>query len=382
MEFLNDFLEQEASRMKEFLHQISTRSTQPPSDSILDWPGYIDEGKQLAILHHLLSENIPKLPVPRQNELNSLQNVLDEITKAKMSNSFGCSQTNLSDISQSNGQMHTMSRSENGHINGNSIIKPLGNGERGIMRGVLTPSSLEKNIFRYNDPTVSPLLNQNQENPAINRSQSSIYSNPIQHSHSTSSISTISNHNNYQNHLLSTTVHHHHHKNHAPSPERYAYLQQQQQKQQVISIKNKSIYRETKKIPNMCTTIMFHIYLFSINNNTRAMCIWIHHHQHREISTPHHIIIHRQMVLAKMVVVVHHCVQVRCHAIITLYPLPQTAMASTLRLVRRRKMRILFKSDWTHRRHSYERVQRQCLNHRMDIAITTTTTITIIMAII
>lgn len=233
MEFLNDFLEQEASRMKEFLHQISTRSTQPPSDSILDWPGYIDEGKQLAILHHLLSENIPKLPVPRQNELNSLQNILDEISKSKMSNSFGCSQSNLSEISQSNGQMHTMSRSENG--NANFIIKPLGNGERGIMRGVLTPSSLEKNIFRYNDPTVSPLLNQNQENPAINRSQSSIYSNPIQHSHSTSSISTISNHNNYQNHLLSTTVHHHHHKNHAPSPERYAYLQQQQ-KQQVICI--------------------------------------------------------------------------------------------------------------------------------------------------
>lgn len=41
----------------------------------------------------------------------------------------------------------------------------------------------------------------------------------------------MSNHNNYQNHLLSTTVHHHHHKNHAPSPERYAYLQQQQKQQ-------------------------------------------------------------------------------------------------------------------------------------------------------
>lgn len=223
--------------MKEFLHQISTRSTQPPSDSILDWPGYIDEGKQLAILHHLLSENIPKLPVPRQNELNSLQDILDEITKSKMSNSFGCSQTNLSESSQFNGQMHTMSRlPENGNITANSIIKPLGNGERGIMRGVLTPSSLEKNIFRYNDPTVSPLLNQNQENSAINRSQSSIYSNPIQHSHSTSSISTISNHNNYQNPLKSTTVHHHHHKNHAPSPERFAYLQQQQKQQVILHI--------------------------------------------------------------------------------------------------------------------------------------------------
>lgn len=233
MEFLNDFLEQEAPRMKEFLHRISTRSTQPPSDSILDWPGYIDEGKQLAILHHLLSENIPKLPIPRQNELGSLQCILDEITKSKLSNSFGCSQSNLSEHSQSNGQNHTLSRSESSNLTANSIIKPLGNGERGIMRGVLTPSSLEKNIFRYNDPTVSPLLNQNHENAGINRSQNSIYSNPIQHSHSTSSISTISNHNNYPNHMMSTTVHHHHHKNHAPSPERYAYMQQQQQKQHV-----------------------------------------------------------------------------------------------------------------------------------------------------
>lgn len=229
MEFLNDFLEQEAPRMKEFLHQISTRSTQPTVDSVLDWPGYIDEGKQLAILHHLLSENIPKLPNPRQNELGELQCILGEITRAKLSNSFGISQTNISESSQSIGQNHTLSRSESGNITSNSIIKPLGNGERGIMRGVLTPSSLEKNIFRYNDPTVSPLLNHYQDGTAINRSQNSIYSNPIQHSQSTSSISSISNQNNYQNHLLSTTVHHHHHKNHAPSPERYAYLQQQKQ---------------------------------------------------------------------------------------------------------------------------------------------------------
>lgn len=143
MEFLNDFLEQEAPRMKEFLHQISTRSTQPPVDTVLDWPGYIDEGKQLAILHHLLSENIPKLPVPRQNELTELQGILAEITRAKLSNSFGMSQTNLSENSHSIGH-HTLSRSESGHnITSSTIIKPLGNGERGIMRGVLTPSSLE-----------------------------------------------------------------------------------------------------------------------------------------------------------------------------------------------------------------------------------------------
>lgn len=226
MEFLNDFLEIEAPRMKEFLHRISTRSTQPHVDTVLDWPGYIDEGKQLAVLHHLLSENIPKLPVPRQADLDPIQEILDDITKAKASNSFNMMSMQDVNQSQTSHQMHTLSRSASGNISSSTVIKPIGNGERGIMRGVLTPSSLEKNIFRYNDPTVSPLLNQ-QENGAINRSQTSIYSNPIQHSQSTSSISSISNHN-YQNHLLSTTVHHHHHHNHAPSPERYAYLQQQQ----------------------------------------------------------------------------------------------------------------------------------------------------------
>lgn len=229
MEFLNDFLEQEAPRMKEFLHRISTRSTQPHVDTVLDWPGYIDEGKQLAILHHLLTENIPKLPVARQNDLAPIQDILEDITKAKSSNSFNVMPMmhDANHSQSSNGQMHTLSRSASGNISSSTIIKPLGNSERGIMRGVLTPSSLEKNIFRYNDPTVSPLLNQ-QDNMAINRSQTSIYSNPIQHSQSTSSISSISNHNYQQSHLLSTTVHHHHHHNHAPSPERYAYLQQQQ----------------------------------------------------------------------------------------------------------------------------------------------------------
>lgn len=76
MEFLNDFLEQEAPRMKGFLHQISTRSTQPHIETVLDWPGYIDEGKQLAILHRLLSENIPKLPIARQNDLSPIQSIL------------------------------------------------------------------------------------------------------------------------------------------------------------------------------------------------------------------------------------------------------------------------------------------------------------------
>lgn len=62
--------------------------------------------------------------------------------------------------------------------------------ERGVMCGVLTPSSLEKNIFRYNDPTVLSLLNQSQQ------------SNGLQHSHSTSSISS-----QQSSHLVPTGPH-------------------------------------------------------------------------------------------------------------------------------------------------------------------------------
>ncbi|XP_037037077.1 ras GTPase-activating protein raskol isoform X6 [Bradysia coprophila] len=198
MEFLNDFLEQQAPKMKEFLHQISTRSEQPMPDTILDWSGYIDQGKQLSILYTLLADSIQKLPPNKQQELGSLHSILDEITKAKELNNFNV-------------------QGAPGTPNPNQENQPQNSGiklaERGIIRGVLTPSSLEKNIFRYNDPTVSPLLNQHNSN--INQSQTSIngsvYSNHhLQHSHSTSSISSNSN-SNYQSHLIPTTIHHHHH---------------------------------------------------------------------------------------------------------------------------------------------------------------------------
>lgn len=184
--------------MKEFLHQISTRSEQPAPDTILDWSGYIDQGKQLSILYTLLADSVQKLPPNKQQELGPLHSILDDITKAKESNNYN--------MQPSPSTPHQ-----------NQENQPQNNGiklaERGIIRGVLTPSSLEKNIFRYNDPTVSPLLNQHSAN--LNQSQTSIngsvYSNNhLQHSHSTSSISSTTN-SNYQSHLIPTTIHHHHH---------------------------------------------------------------------------------------------------------------------------------------------------------------------------
>ncbi|XP_054729380.1 ras GTPase-activating protein raskol-like [Anastrepha obliqua] len=182
MEFLNDFLEQEAPRMKEFLQQISSRPEHAAPESILDWAGYIDQGKQLSILHTLLSESISKLPEARQHELDPLQHILDEISKAKESNNFlqhmphMCPTSHTPTENQENRNPEDMPMQVQQHppIQHQAqlaqpqhavVTKPMP-AERGIMRGVLTPSSLEKNIFRYNDPTVNALLQQQQQQHA------------------------------------------------------------------------------------------------------------------------------------------------------------------------------------------------------------------------
>uniref|UniRef100_A0A182QQY8 Ras GTPase-activating protein n=1 Tax=Anopheles farauti TaxID=69004 RepID=A0A182QQY8_9DIPT len=92
MEFLNDFLEQEASRMKQFLYDISCTDCNMP-DNFLDWSGCIDQGKQLSILHNLLSEIVLKLPVDKQYELHPLPSILESITKAKETDCTNFTQT-------------------------------------------------------------------------------------------------------------------------------------------------------------------------------------------------------------------------------------------------------------------------------------------------
>ncbi|XP_049311557.1 ras GTPase-activating protein raskol isoform X7 [Bactrocera dorsalis] len=258
MEFLNDFLEQEAPRMKEFLQQISTRPEHAAPESILDWAGYIDQGKQLSILHILLSESISKLPEARQHELDPLQHILDEITKAKESNNFMqhmphmCPSTHAPTENQENRNpedmamqvQHQQQQQQHQPIQHQAqlaqpqhavVTKPM-SAERGIMRGVLTPSSLEKNIFRYNDPTVNALLQQQQQqqqhahahqlqsqhamgsNSALDKrhsnSQSSIaggyMSTQLQHAQSQSSLASSSiNGGGGSSHNLLTNVQHH-----------------------------------------------------------------------------------------------------------------------------------------------------------------------------
>ncbi|XP_037931905.1 ras GTPase-activating protein raskol-like [Teleopsis dalmanni] len=232
MEFLNDFLEQEAPRMKEFLQQISTRPEHTTPESILDWAGYIDQGKQLSILHTLLSESITKLPEARQHELDPLQHILDEITKAKDSNNYLQHMPHMTMSQNENQENHNPEDCQTQPMQHQAqlaqpqhavVTKPIP-AERGIMRGVLTPSSLEKNIFRYNDPTVNGILQQQQQqqqqlvNNGMDRrhsnSQNSIagsqYINSnLQHAQSQSSIASSSMNGSSHNLLIPTTIQHH-----------------------------------------------------------------------------------------------------------------------------------------------------------------------------
>lgn len=219
MEFLNDFLEQEAPKMKEFLQNISSRPENNTPESILDWAGYIDQGKQLSILHLLLSESVTKLPEARQHDLDPLHHILEEISKAKESNNYlqhlPCNMMSTSVTSENQENRHPdemmTSQSSAGGQSGvvqqaqlaqpqHAVVTKPVPAERGIMRGVLTPSSLEKNIFRYNDPTVNGLLQQQQSSSQLDKrhsnSQSSIaglsYTGGLQHAQSQSSIASSS----------------------------------------------------------------------------------------------------------------------------------------------------------------------------------------------
>ncbi|KPI95494.1 putative Ras GTPase-activating protein [Papilio xuthus] len=157
MEFLNDFLEQEAPNMKAFLRAISTRpqeqQTQQTQENKRDssvsqgsagsegsgrsgavggvggaggvepdpeWAPHVDLGKQLATLHALLVDSLPKLPQPRIQELEPLSDILDELSKRLASND----------------------------------------------NGPMAPVS--DNIFRFNDPTCNTPTKQNNAEPPTN----------------------------------------------------------------------------------------------------------------------------------------------------------------------------------------------------------------------
>lgn len=131
---------------------LQTRMDHNPTDSVLDWSGYIDQGKQMSILHSLLVENFPKLPPQKQNEMAQLTSILERISQIKESteNNYQrhLSEQNFASMEKLNGHKSSMGSL---HISSNQP-----SGERGIMRGVLTPNSLQKNIVSVDKSQVFP----------------------------------------------------------------------------------------------------------------------------------------------------------------------------------------------------------------------------------
>lgn len=199
MEFLNDFLEQEAPRMKEFLQTISSRSADGScgqNTSILDWSGYIDQGKQLSILHSLLTENLSKLPTNRSSEVVDLVQILDRISHAKEMVAYPVVGDSEMDLDNSLNNHNSSQHQENQLPMQQQQIFVQKQNDRGVIRGVLTPTSLERNIFRYNDPTCVPLVqNLRAKNSPVSVSSASNLDGmaALQHSQSTTSISSAPN---------------------------------------------------------------------------------------------------------------------------------------------------------------------------------------------
>ncbi|GFU45626.1 ras GTPase-activating protein raskol [Nephila pilipes] len=82
MEFMNGFVEKEWSTMKAFLRQISS----PPAKEFNkrnEFEGYIDIGKELAILHNLMTENLPRVNQKvYYDHIDTLQQILNGISAA------------------------------------------------------------------------------------------------------------------------------------------------------------------------------------------------------------------------------------------------------------------------------------------------------------
>ncbi|XP_023708740.1 probable Ras GTPase-activating protein isoform X4 [Cryptotermes secundus] len=136
MEFMNDFLEREAPSMKKFLQHISTRVQRDfSSHHCLEFDGYIDLGKQLSLLASLLHECVGKLGPGRSGELQRLTRALDRVRLAQ---------------SQPTGLIRQHSSPPMpGTVPSPGLNEP---GNRNSEPAVL--QTLQRNIFRFNDPTV------------------------------------------------------------------------------------------------------------------------------------------------------------------------------------------------------------------------------------
>lgn len=145
MEFMNEFIELEQAQMKTFLKQIS--SPAPHDHRVLEYDKDIDIGKELSLLHTFLTEALRKLSsstsktnisVSQHHHLEKLRLLLDEISVAQ-------TQPNINIVQR----LSSHSPPET------SALDPASTPESGRMEDRLGFQSLQRNIFRYNDPTVS-----------------------------------------------------------------------------------------------------------------------------------------------------------------------------------------------------------------------------------
>lgn len=144
MEFMNDFLEKEASTMKQFLKEISSPLSKDQCYAKFD--DYIDVCKNLSILHTLFSESLTKVSANHnhsvQQRLDKLQRILDGIS-AHLSQPV----TSIPVYSRQTSLPSSTSNvvTVNGHHRGADVVdRP-------------NYQSLQRNVFRFNDPTVVSL---------------------------------------------------------------------------------------------------------------------------------------------------------------------------------------------------------------------------------
>ncbi|KAK7086908.1 Disabled 2-interacting protein, partial [Halocaridina rubra] len=144
MEFMNEFIELEQAQMKSFLKQISSPATH--DHRVLEYDKDIDLGKELSLLHTFLSEAIRKLSTAttkitisaaQQRHLEKLRILLDEVSVAQ-------TQPNINIVQRLSS-----------HTPVDTPTSPVFNPETGCIDDRLGYQSLQRNIFRYNDPTVS-----------------------------------------------------------------------------------------------------------------------------------------------------------------------------------------------------------------------------------
>lgn len=142
MEFMNDFLEKEASTMKQYLKEISSPLSKDQCYAKFD--DYIDVCKNLSILHTLFTESLTKVSPSNGNarqRMDKLERILDGIS---------------AHLSQPVTSVPPYSRQSSLPTPTPSIVTV--NGLRGstVVDTVERPNyqSLQRNVFRFNDPTV------------------------------------------------------------------------------------------------------------------------------------------------------------------------------------------------------------------------------------